>query len=594
MKRVFAVLFTIVLACSLAVPAFANDGGPAFSAYTAVCPKKTDYYVMDEDKMVKVGTFPAGSELQVYYEYEHKGTVYSDVELDGQDYYYVYVKRADLQLKDENYLPENGVRLEESVSVCVTAPDGIKMYKGPHTFYPVVTTIPKNIRLTYSVANSGSYEGQNASWAYVTYRQYSGWIYIFRRDVENGVAEYPQVKDDAQVWVLEDGVQMYKGISYANLQTAMHAQTVAEYEKCYKENGYGEYYEPIFEGTPDKVVGTLRKGMKYKFRYAHDCNFGTWYYVTAGLRAGWVFMGYNESRIAVRAPEYYSQFRKAFRSFELELSDDPNSPDVFSTVTVSKDMTLSPQFFTRSDSYDCIFYETIDGKSGWWKEDHVVNENTVYILSDDGDKYYFDQYIGQEGGTPVYSDIVRRDKQIGTIPAGEHPEILYNGGYSIPQRLDMNDVWQSICYIRYKDLDGWVLRDDLFCPQEETETDAEEPSAEERTPETEDEWALDAEDTPEDVSEADAGPEEAESEEDNGFADDFTVEKPMPQHSRTLSRCSLTPGQIVLACIGGAVVPATLATTALLLIRKKRKAGRAPEPQADLSADDDQTDTREL
>ena len=62
----------------------------------------------------------------------------------------------------------------------------------------------------------------------------------------------------------------------------------------------------------------------------------------------------------------------------------------------------------------------------------------------------------------------------------------------------------------------------------------------------------------------------------------------MPQHSRTLSRCSLTPGQIVLACIGGAVVPATLATTALLLIRKKRKAGRAPEPQADLSADDDQ------
>lgn len=76
MKKGFAMFFAVLFALAAGIPAFACGDGPAFSGYVAVCPDRVNRYRMDYDaeKMVKTGSYPAGTELKVWYETEIDGT----------------------------------------------------------------------------------------------------------------------------------------------------------------------------------------------------------------------------------------------------------------------------------------------------------------------------------------------------------------------------------------------------------------------------------------------------------------------------------------------------------------------------------------
>jgi hypothetical protein len=230
------------------------------------------------------------------------------------------------------------------------------------------------------------------------------------------------------------------------------------------------------------------------------------------------------------------------------------------------------------DSYDDFYYETIDGKSGWWT-DEVIYENTISAVRDRYEKEYNTKYEGKDGGTPIYSDIVKRDKKIGTIPAGAHPDILYSGGYNSAQRIDLIDEYIPICYIHYQNLNGWVLRNGLYNPKEEER--AEDSVVEETTEHiNEDEWALD-----EDYENEYFGDEEPELEEQ-----EETLKYTYAEES---TRRGLMPGQIVLICICGAVVLALAATISLILIRRNRKAKDSPELEVGQTADSEEDDSIE-
>ena len=558
MKKVITMFLAIVLVCILGVPSFAYRDEPTCSEYEVICPKKVDYFNIDSgtDTIKKAGSFPVGTELTVWYENNIDGVAYAAVETeDSEKYPFIYVKLSDVRLKNESYPSENGTRLENPYRVVVIASGGIEMRKGPSKIYSAVTTIPKNAEIDIQIGNA-PYIGADASWAYVTYRQYSGWIYIYESDIENGVAEIPLEESKAKIWALKDNINMYNGISNANLKTAMSAEFVAELEKEYKEDN--ERLKVIFEGSSDKIVGTLQKGKQYAYQYSHLCDYGVWYYVTAGLRSGWVFMAYDEiSNIAVDTDADHHNFRKAFRSFTLKLYDFPDQDATFSTVTVPKDTVFNPLYFAQGE-VTCFFYETIGGKSGWWAEDEAVSDNTVYAVQAFSERDNLTNYMGQDGGTPIYSDAIKRDKQIGTIPAKAQPEILYSGSYEIPHNIDEPDEQVQIVYVRYQGLSGWVLRDDLFCPRE----DAEEPTAEETTEYIDEtDWDLDEEYMQEYFDNDEPTPEEEASDED-GLAKNMYGRR-------------LTSVQIVLLCVG---TVAALALTVTLVVRKKRRVKRAAEP----------------
>lgn len=529
------------MALLLAVPAFADGRGPAFTSYDVVCPKETLYYQENWDKdgvMEKKGAVPAGTVLTVSYEYERDGVMYGNVQIgQDEDADWGFIRLSEVQMKNEEYLPENAQKLSRPHSVRVIGRGGIPMYAGPNKKFEKVATVPRGTKLTYNYGNDE--EDDYRTWAYVTYLGRSGWIYVYASDTKNGVAELPDT-DKAEIWVLEDGVQMFDGISFGNIESEI------------SDNLDGEYIKELHE-EPDRVVGTLEKGKKYSYRYSHGQDFGVWYYVTAGLRTGWVFMSHGISRIAVTTAEVDQGQYMAFKAFKLKLREAPDENANGTTVNVPKNTVLRSEY--TANQYESYYYATIQGQSGWYSQEDAY-KGCAYKLYD----YYhgYDNKNDSSTPAPIYSDIVTQQKQVGKIPAGSLFKPLYYGDYEVKIGEDEGD-WVYFYYVRYNDVTGWVLEEDLrepFVEEETTEPEEEEDEYEEWEEEEtwdEEEWVED---------EAD------EWDEDSTI--DFTPDSLLQQRQRS-------PLQIVLICVGGAVVLALTAAVTLLLVRRKRKAKSAPE-----------------
>ena len=538
MKKLFVLILAVCLAMLTTVPAFADGRGPAFTNYDVVCTGDTPYFCENWDKdgvMEKKGSFPSGTVLTVDYEYEKDGIVYGDVRIGSEDDWdWVYIRLSDVDLKEDTYLPENAQKLSRERTVRVIERGGIPLYSGPNKKYSKIMTIPRGTKLTYNYGNDE--DDYYRTWAYVKYLNKSGWIYVYVNDTKNGLGQLPYPGEEAKIWVLTDDVKLYSGMSFGNIEDEFDDDWITP-----------EYKQELHE-EPDRVTGTLEKGKQYKYQYKHSDDYGTWYYVTAGLRAGWAFQSDENGRFAVTVPDDEQDYYMSYKALRLKLYDTPNKKSGAVTVTVPKNTVLHPEYMTNVAG-ESFFYETIDGKSGWYSRENAWDACAYRI--DSGREYYLTSNRSDQAA-PIYSDIMQRGKPIGKVPAGSLFTPLYSGGYSVGDPEDDSYEWFDFLYIRYNDVTGWVLDDDMYSPDE----DAEEP-AEETEEYTEDEWIEE-----EETYEPDYDYEDEYDEEDISVVD----VAPAPVQSGNGAM------RIVLTCVAAAVVLALTAIVTLLLIRRKRGA----------------------
>lgn len=540
MKKLLAFLLAACISLFLAVPAFADGRGPAFTSYDVVCTKETPYFRENWDKdgvMEKKGSFPSGTVLTVDYEYEKDGVLYGNVNIgNDEDWEWAYIRVADVNLKDDTYLPENAQKLSRPRSVRVIGEDGVSMYTGPNTKYEKLITIPRGTKLTYRYGNDE--EDYYRTWAYVSFLGKNGWIYVYATDTKNGLAELPDEGDKAEVWALEDGVQMFAGMSFGNM-----------------ENELGENFgvEVIRENheAPDRVIGTLEKGKKYTYRYSHAQDYGTWYYVVAGLRAGWVFMSDENSRVAATTTASDQDYFMAYKTFKLKLREAPRENASGTTVSIPKDTVLRADYKARS--YQPFYYATIDGQSGWYSDEDARNA-CAYKVNNTYHGYW--NKNESEKSAPIYSDILQAGKTVGKLPAGSLFTPLYYGSYE-KYAGEEDSSWVYFYYVQYNDVTGWVKEEDLWDPDAEG-------SSEETEEYTEDEW---------DEEEEAYEPDDAFETDDEEAVSVIDV-APVPAQSGNSAL------RIVLICVAAAVVLALTAAVTLILIRRKRGAKPSAEAAA--------------
>ena len=544
MKKITALFCAVCMALLLSVPAFADGRGPAFTEYEVVCTKDTTYYEenWDADTMEKAGTFPAGTTLTVTYEYEQKDTLYGNVVIhSGEETEWVYIRLSDVQIKNKTYLPKKSEKLPHAYSVQVIGKGGIPMYAGPNQKYDVVKTIPHGAKLTYEYGNDT--DEYFCTWVYVTHMGKSGWIYVYPSDTKNGVAQLPADGEKAEVWALKDGVSVYSGISYGNIDEAL----LVDFDPDYVEG---------LQEEPDRVIGTLKSGQKYTYRYKHESEFGVcWYYVTVGLRSGWVYGSNDTSALATSVSGDAEDKYLLYKPAKVQLYTSVNSTADPVTVSIARNTPMNPEYMVYADGH--YYYETIQGKTGWYNYSDI-SECCVHKVDAEEVSEYYSEKNENTKPAPIYDDILSKDKTIGSIPVGGSFKLLYVGGYETGNEDEDNWEWNDIYYVRCGSVTGWVETADVEDPDVDASYDEEEALTENVSqPQDEEVWE-------DDEALAEEEMDEAEDKED-AFVEDTNDAAP--------ARSGMSAWQIVLVCVCGGAVLALTAAVTLLLIRRKRKNG---------------------
>lgn len=536
MKRWITLLFAAWMLLTLTVPAFADGRGPAFTSYTVVCDRETPYYEEDWDDndspvMEKAGTVPAGTKLKVENEYETGGVLYGSVRLstDEDDYKYFFIRLTDVEFNNDRYSPKQEEKLLRTYSVYVTAKNGITLYAGPNEQYEPIAQIPHGTTLTYEYGNDP--DTYFRTWAYVTYRNQNGWIYVYANDMQNGVAEIPGDDEEPMLWVLQGSVPVYSGTSYANIRDKLD-----EYETEFAS-------QEELQQKADRIIGKLEAENKYPYLYRHRIGFNAaWYCVRLGLRTGWVFLGSEGGAVAVNTANY-TDSTMTFKTTPITLWNNPITQSEKTQFNLPKETVLKPTYSLQADDGN-YYYLTVQGHTGWCNSAGFFDEKAQNTNAFD---FGSDYAVNRSGkSAPIYSDIMQKDKVLGTIPAGARFTSLYHGDYAVENPDDETFDYYNFDYVRYQGVSGWVDAKDFEAP------DTQEPIAE---PETE---AQETETT------------QAQAEETQPETEPETAEETEPADTTAEPIRGLAASQIVLLCVGGAVILTLTAVVTLVLIRRRR------------------------
>ena len=184
MKKLVSVLLVCMLLLSMAVPAFADLGEPEFNNWYVVCGisgynyNGIDYDYMTDTRTAYTEFFEPGTRFQVYDFYDAEGTytlLMSDTNHKVKVSAMISVKESDLNMffvnEGATIQKESGQKLAKATTAKVTPRVGVVLRQGPATTFPKYTTIPQNTQVTYEY----TYEYGGYHWAFVTYKNYSGW-----------------------------------------------------------------------------------------------------------------------------------------------------------------------------------------------------------------------------------------------------------------------------------------------------------------------------------------------------------------------------------------------------------------------------------
>ncbi len=182
MKKLVALVLSLIIIASLSIPVYADLGQAEFENWFIVCGMDGFDF---QDRIYGQEPFEShiepGTRLRVHEFNEINQTyllVISDDNYNTGGIGFVYVTEDQL---DKYFLEDNktvdktiGSKKPKEIECNVTSDTGIVLRQGPATTFKAYTTIPHNEKISYQYTYK--YGGYN--WGYVTYKGTSGWACI--------------------------------------------------------------------------------------------------------------------------------------------------------------------------------------------------------------------------------------------------------------------------------------------------------------------------------------------------------------------------------------------------------------------------------
>ena len=225
--------YILVLLALLFIPktVFASPIRQTFVNYKVKVNNENGVSFKLNDKEV---TIPNNTILDVNYEYESNGNLYGNVEYEGNI--------GDIELKN-TVLYDSKVDLNNyksgEISKIYVLDEGVYLYNGPSKMYGKVDgdiEIPVNTTLTYKYGDE--------VWAYVTYKNKSGWICIYTTDgiiYEKG-ARIATVYDNQKLYTIKDIELVDSPFTNNKLEVKIPKQVYLDLKYSYSNSQDNMYY----------------------------------------------------------------------------------------------------------------------------------------------------------------------------------------------------------------------------------------------------------------------------------------------------------------------------------------------------------------
>ena len=245
--------------------------------------------------------------------------------------------------------------------------EGAYLYKGPSKVYGKVDN-----EIMIPVGTTIEYKYSDDLFAYVTYKDVSGWVYIYQRAMYEGSGPYKEGSSTARV---------ENGELFVTKETKIHN-------------------DPVNSTELGKTIPANTK-LEYKYIY-NPYVFVNSYYVTYNGVSGWITN--DNSNIAKK----YNDAKIYTYNSSAKICKDTIENKCDLVTTIPEDTMLNIDYII--DNIDAWFYVTYKNKSGW-----------VYYAAYDESPYrfsYFSENINLKTETKLYDKI--NGKELEKLEIGKY------------------------------------------------------------------------------------------------------------------------------------------------------------------------------
>ena len=273
--------------------------------------------------------------------------------------------------------------------------EGAYLYKGPSKVYGKVEG-----DVMLPVGTTIEYEYEDGMFAYVTYNNVSGWVYIYQMlsggDIGGPYEEGSSLANinSGEIISIEDGAKIYKDV------------------------------------LDSEVLITVPKWEKLKYKYTYNYSYATKYYVEYNGVKGWI-------EDAASICDDWNLFTHLNTLKLCKTRQDYDCSDVVMTLPQNKIIPIKYYVY----DYDNWYYIEYNGKSGWVYEE-------AHESLDIDEKYFNNGYI-LKTNAKIYTDIYGYETQL-EIEAGD-----VNADFYVYDNMDYNSeyVWLHISEGKNR---GWI------------------------------------------------------------------------------------------------------------------------------------------
>ena len=208
---------------------------PVYINYKVKVTNKDGISLIKDNNSINI---PYDTVLEVIYEYEQDGKLYGNVEYNNNTGI-IEISKVELLTKEidlEKYK-------SESLKKIYIFDKGIYLYNGPSKAYGIVEgniEIPIGTELSYTYGDE--------AWAYVTYNDIKGWIYIYPYDeiiYEKG-AHIATIYNDKKFYTLKELKLLESPINNKEKGIVIPEYKEVSYKYVYSKDPYTTYYYLIY------------------------------------------------------------------------------------------------------------------------------------------------------------------------------------------------------------------------------------------------------------------------------------------------------------------------------------------------------------
>lgn len=424
-KKLLCIIFAAVISLTLAMPAFADNGG-YFTPFTVTVEAASGTVLYDQvwssdmtrSIMRPMSVFiPNGTSITVTGEREFDGEVYLAVEY--QDFN-AYIQRSKVSLMRDSVGDDLAFPTSAERRLAVINPNGVSLLKGPSLAYgkAVEENIPYGTVLKYSKTNCES--EALAQWAYTEYKGKAGWVYIYQREIEN-------IYDCARVL---DGDSIYTGM----------VETLTD----------GAYLTESPDSGSAKVAEGIPAGTAMAFKYYYEkLDYSVSVFVEYNGIKGWLHTMSSDYKVAVgEKGGLYVLAENGLAMYEKPL--DASAPAV-ATLPKNTNLCVDEQVWVTDVTENGITVER------WMSVEYNGTYGWVYCSNASDYCYMSNAYglkVNTENGLTIYAEQNENSQVLGSVPKGAEVTCIYE---KESVKGEETAYWS---YISHSGINGWIFATD--------------------------------------------------------------------------------------------------------------------------------------